>query len=117
MTSWDHRRRDWWSAGRNRLPGGAALSDIRVVAGRILAVIPVLGRRVWRAVAIRVRKIAAPIFKIWAGNHSCPKARPAKAAEAATKPAEAAAVETSSREPARPKSAKPAAVKTTAMKA
>src|SRR5580704_3937057 len=95
------------SVGWNRLPGTAALRDLGIIAGRFLAVIPVLGRGFRLAVAVTG---VVPVVEKRNGSHSGCAPSPARAepepatieipgakvpVEAATKPAgtEAAAVE------------------------
>ena len=52
-------------ARRDCLPAGIALRYVRIIAGRVGAVIPILRRRVWLAVAVVsvIRRVVAPV--IW----------------------------------------------------
>src|SRR5205085_5150631 len=83
------------SAGRNRLPGGAALRDVGVIPRRVLAVIPVL-RRI--GLAVIVGAVIGIVLAVVEPAIPAPAAAEPAAAEPA--PVEPAAVEAAAMEAA-----------------
>src|ERR1700730_5347447 len=109
-------------ARRDRLPAGIALRYVRIIAGRVGAVIPILRRRVGLAVAVVsvIRRVVAPV--IWI-TQSPPHPQPEPPPPAITSTAPVAAmpceptVEPATVEPAtvEPATVKSAAMESTAM--